>query len=112
MNEIVDTFLDHVRYLRIKHHVPGRIRVKATWNGAKKLVNSADADIEKILARIPGVSDYRVNPRALSVIISYDPNILPFQLWEEIGQLGEYPANRSKVREELLALVDKTAEEA
>lgn len=103
--EIVDTFLDHVRYLKVKHHVPGRIRVKANWSGAKKLANSKTVDIEKIIAAIPGIRDYRVNKKALSVIISYDFNLLPFQLWQEIGVLGEYPLNRNKVKEQLLDIL-------
>ena len=110
--EIVDTFLDYVRYLKIKHHVPGRIRVKATWNGAKKLAGGSDVDIEKIIAMIPGIHDYRVNLKALSVIINYEPEVLPFQLWEEIGRLGEFPVNRDNIREQLLGILNRTKEEA
>jgi len=110
--KIVDTFLYHIRHLKIKHHVPGRIRVKATWNGARKLANGENVDIEKIIAWIPGIHDYRVNPKALAVIITYDPKILPFNLWEEIGRLGEYPQGRNKVREELLALLKREKEDA
>jgi len=110
--KIVDTFLGHVRHLQIKHHVPGRIRVKATWNGARKLANGKNIDIEKTIDMIPGIHDYRVNPKALSVIITYDPELLPFNLWEEIGRLGEYPQGRDKVREELLALLKIEKEKA
>lgn len=105
--EIVDNFLDHVRYLKVKHHVNGRIRVKASWNGAKKLATMKEGDLEKIIESIPGIGEYRVNLKALSVIIEYDPDVLPFALWEEVGTLGEYPANRDNVRLQLLDVMNR-----
>ena len=112
IEELVDTFLDHARYLRIKHHVPGRIRVKATWNGAKKLSNSDGIEIDEIITLIPGIRDYRANPKALSVIINYDPEVLPFELWEEIGRLGEFPLHRDKIQHQLLEILNREKEEA
>jgi len=105
--DIVAGFLDHVRYLKVKHHVNGRIRVKASWNGAKKLVAMEEGELERIITSIPGIKEYRVNPKALSVIIEYDPDILPFLLWEEVGTLGEYPANRANVQTQLLDILDR-----
>jgi len=105
--EIVDTFLDHVRYLKVKHHVIGRIRVKASLDGAKKLATMEKGELENIIASIPGILEYRINPKALSVIIEYDPNVLPFSLWEEIGILSEYPANRENIRTQLLDIMDR-----
>ncbi len=103
--EIVDRFLDHIRYLHIAHHVSGRIRVKASWQGARQLANVDRRDITSVIAKIPGISDYRVNKKALSVIIEYDPEILPYQLWQDVGSLGEYPMNRDRVRSQLLELL-------
>jgi hypothetical protein len=108
---IVDTFLDHVRYLKIVHHVPGRIRVKASWDGARQLVKMDSRmdqqGLSEIISRIPGITEYRVNEKALSVIISYDTGILPFDLWEEVGSLGQYPMNREAVRGKLLSIVNE-----
>jgi hypothetical protein len=103
--EIVDSFLDHVRYLNVKHHVNGRIRVKASWNGAKKLATMEEGELKNIIASIPGIGEYRINPKALSVIIEYNPDVLPFSLWEEVGTLGEYPANRENIRTQLLDIM-------
>ncbi len=102
--EIVDRFLDNIRYLKIAHHVEGRIRVKATWSGAQKLAKEDTTDIETVIARIPGVYEYRVNRKALSVIINYDSAILPFQLWEDVGSLSENPASREDVKGRLLEI--------
>lgn len=103
---IVDDFLDHVRYLSVKHHVPGRIRVKANLNGIKKLINVDSTVIEEIISAIPGIENYRINKRALSVIIDYNSGILPFELWEDIGRLGEYPLYRQQIKKQLLDILD------
>jgi len=103
--EIVDSFLDHIRYLNIAHHVPGRIRVKAGLNGARKLAGMDQNDINAIISRIPGIEEYRVNRKALSVIITYNPEVLPFQLWEDVGTLSEYPLHRDSVRAQLLDIL-------
>lgn len=105
--QLVDSFLDHIRYLKIAHHVNGRIRVKANLNGAKKLANVEEGEIEKVIAMIPGIEKYRVNKKALSVIINYDPEVLSFSLWNEVGTLGEYPMNRDNVRDQLLDILNR-----
>ncbi len=105
--EIVDKFLDNTRYLKIAHHVPGRIRVKASWSGARKLAKEDTSDLGEVIDKIPGILEYRVNKKALSVIISYDSEVLPFQLWEDVGTLGENPGNRTEVKERLLNILSE-----
>ncbi len=105
--EIVDKFLDNTRYLKIAHHVPGRIRVKASWTGAQKLAREDTSDFGEVIDRIPGILEYRVNRKALSVIISYDTEILPFKLWEDVGVLGENPGNRTDVKSRLLDILSE-----
>jgi hypothetical protein len=100
--ELIDGLLDHMLYLQIAHHVEGRIRIKASWNGAKILNQARKGDIEAIIAAIPGIREYRINKKALSVVITYDSRIFPHALWEEVAALGQYPARRQAVRERLL----------
>ena len=103
--QLVDGLLDHMLYLNIAHHVPGRIRVKASWSGAQKLGTVDENQLMRIIASIPGIQDYRVNKKALSVIIQYDTDILSPALWEEVASVGQYPGKRGSVRELLLALL-------
>lgn len=103
--QLVDGLLDHMLYLSIAHHVSGRIRVKASWNGAQKLGAVNENELMNIIKAIPGIVEYRVNKKALSVIIQYDTDILPPSLWEEVASVGQYPGNRGKVRERLLSLL-------
>lgn len=103
--QLVDGLLDHMLYLSIAHHVNGRIRVKASWNGAQKLGAVNEVELTAVIAAIPGIREYRVNKKALSVIIRYDTDILPPSLWEEVASVGQYPGKRGQVRERLLTLL-------
>jgi hypothetical protein len=104
--QLVDGLLDHMLYLKIAHHVEGRIRVKASWSGAKKLSTVNDGELAQIIAEIPGIEEYRINKKALSVVIHYDAEVLPFALWEEVAALGEYPLLRERVKTRLLAVMN------
>ncbi|PHR27240.1 MAG: hypothetical protein COA36_09640 [Desulfotalea sp.] len=99
---IVDEFLNYIRFFKIAHHVNGRIRVKAAWRSAKELQHIDRDQVERIIAQINGITDYRVNLRALSVVIEYNPSILPYSLWEELGSLEGYPLKRDEIRMKLL----------
>nr|WP_321465109.1 hypothetical protein [uncultured Desulfobulbus sp.] len=106
--QLVDGLLDHMLYLNIAHHVPGRIRVKASWSGAQKLAAVNEREMTSIIASIPGIVDYRVNKKALSVIIQYDTEILPPSLWEEVASVGQFPGKRDSVSEQLMVILSET----
>lgn len=103
---VVDEFLNHIRYFKIAHHVNGRIRVKASWRSAKELHHVDRNRLEDIIEQIPGITEYRVNLKALSVVIEYNPAILPFSLWEDVGSLESYPLKREEIRTKLLELLE------
>ncbi len=103
--QLIDGLLDHMLYLSIAHHVAGRIRVKANWNGAQKLGTINEGQLTGIVASIPGILDYRVNKKALSLVIHYDADVLPPPLWEELASVGQYPGKRDQVRRQLLTLL-------
>ncbi len=103
--EAVDTFLDYIRYFSIAHHVPGRIRVKASLLKARELKKIDGADIEEIVNRISGITGYRLNRKALSAVIEYDNSVIPPTLWEDVITIDSWPARRGEVREKLLTLL-------
>ncbi len=103
--EAVDIFLDYMRYFTIKHHVPGRIRVKASLLKAKELKKLDGKGAEVFIDRIPGIKGYRLNKAALSAVIEYDADVLPSALWEEVITVNSFPAKRDELRERLLALL-------
>ncbi len=108
--DVVDQFLDHIRWFTIAHHVLGRIRVKVLLKNALHLKDVETADLEEIIARVPGVLRYRVNKKALSVVIEYDPQVLPYELWEDVASIEKYPLQRDGVKARLLALLADTSE--
>ncbi len=103
--EAVDSFLDYIRYFSIAHHVPGRIRVKASMLKVRELKKIDTADVEQIIARIAGIKGYRVNKKALSAVIEYDTGIISPALWEDVIAVNSWPASRDQVRQKLLALL-------
>ena len=70
------------RYLTVKHHIPGRIRV--IFNPTLVL----RPEIRELIQERPemprGVTNVRVNALATSVIIEYDPRLIKPQLLEDL----------------------------
>ncbi len=69
-------------YLSIKHHVPGRIRVKFD----QAIVADPDAMgyINQNTALPPGVYSMRLNKLARSVVVEYDNRLISPELIEEL----------------------------
>ncbi len=104
-DELVDTFLDHIKYFSIAHHIPGRIRVKASLLQAAHLVGVNTDGLEELVDDFPGITSYRLNKKGLSAVIEYDQKLLPPDLWEEVAAVDKYPRTREAVRERLLGIV-------
>ena len=77
-------FLDLRRFLTIAHHVPGRIRVKLSLQALAFLPDVDPAPFVDLAKRIRGVGVTRVNVPALSVVIEYDPVVIPVPVWERL----------------------------
>ncbi len=103
--EAVDTFLDYIRHFSIAHHVPGRIRVKASWFKVNNLKDIDGNGLQELIDRIPGIKQYRLNKKALSAVIEYDESLIPYTLWEDVVKVDNFPAQRDEVRRKLLTLL-------
>ncbi len=77
-------FLGQRSFLTIAHHVPGRIRVKLAIGGLTHLPKVDPAPFLDLIKRIRGVKSTRVNVAALSVVIDYDTNEIPFSTWNRL----------------------------
>ena len=102
--EIVEALLKIAPYAQIAHHISGRIRLKFSPAAEKVL---AGINIESIMTGIPGIHGHRLNKRAGSVVIEYDPAILDSRLWEEFASLRKNPAVQDKLQRDFLALWDQ-----
>jgi len=77
-------FLHLRRFVSIVHHVPGRIRLKLELAALAQLPNVDPAPFVALVQRIRGVRTTRLNPAALSVVVEYDPHIIPAALWPRL----------------------------
>lgn len=99
----VDDLLQLLPHVEIAHHVPGRIRLKI-HPSALNVVR--DIDVEKVLLDIPGVRSLRINAFAKSVVIEYNCDRLPHDLWTNLGHLKQKP----ELAREIAALLQDCAE--
>ncbi|MDD3579614.1 MAG: hypothetical protein PHW74_01185 [Desulfobacca sp.] len=75
----INTLLKLRSYLTdIVHHIPGRVRLRFS-PGLLQQAGQIDLAVFDNLGIFKGIE---VNPWALSVTITYDPNRLPPRLWE------------------------------
>ncbi len=101
LDELVQLIVRLAPHQEIVHHVPGRIRLKLRLSGLDVM---EDMDVQGMVGSIPGVLTTRINSMARSVIVEYDGNRLPFDLWESLGQLRENPELETEVSERLKLL--------
>lgn len=78
--------LRFTRYLRIAHHIPGRIRLKL-------VADLADADMDLLggakrfhaaLSGRAGIRSISLNPLARSCTVEYDAAIIPSSAWPDL----------------------------
>lgn len=82
----------------VVHHIPGRVRIKILPSGFRM---AQDMDMDAMIQQIPGISQIRVNPVARSLVIEYDKNRLPYDLWEKMRQLRHNPRVEMEIRARL-----------
>ncbi len=98
---IVDSLLLLAPHTEIVHHIPGRIRLRVLRSG---IALAAKTDLQAILSSIPGIRQVRVNPVVGSAVVEYDPQTLPYGLWERLAQLRLDPSLRPTLKQDLEAL--------
>jgi hypothetical protein len=69
-------------YVRLAHHLPGRLRIKVRPGVAavQALLQHADVGMEALRQLLPGVRSLRFNALSGSMLLEYDPKIIPFAL--------------------------------
>jgi hypothetical protein len=48
-------------------------------------------DLHDLTRALPGILHLRVNAFARSVIVEYQPQVLPYAWWEELAALKDHP---------------------
>jgi hypothetical protein len=101
MENIIGALVTLAPHTRIAHHQPGRIRLKFLPS-ILQLANGRE--IETLVACIPGILEYRVNPLAKSIVINYDQQRLPYEVWVLLGQTHIRPELGSELAARLRSL--------
>ncbi len=87
INSFIDDLYQLKQWLKIKHHIPGRVRLKFSLTILTKVArfNQFKADIEQS----PLIKSYRLNLSTGSLLVEYDEQIIPPYLINELLQQEE-----------------------
>lgn len=77
-------FLHLRRFVSIVHHVPGRVRLKLDLAALAHLPKVDPTPFVTLVGRIRGVKATRLNAAALTVVVEYDPHLIPAPLWPHL----------------------------
>lgn len=100
----VSELLRLIPHLEVAHHIPGRIRLKILLSGLGAV---KDVDLKALVLGIPGVLDMRVNASARSVVIEYNQQQLPYEVWETVKKLKSQPELAPQLATRLSALWER-----
>lgn len=73
MNQYVKQALKLRKWVKIGHHIPGRVRLKYKLGLLAQLSSYRSHDIEKALESVPAFKNYQLNAATGSIVIEYDP---------------------------------------
>ena len=96
--EMIEGLLKIAPHATISSHVPGRIRLKISMEGVKALNGKVNGENP---IRIPGIISTRINTFARSIIIEYDDQRIPYELWERLGHIRNHPGEAQGVVKDL-----------
>lgn len=74
MKQYVDKALKLRKWVKVGHHIPGRVRLKYKLGIVAHLASYRSDDIESTLASIPAFKNYKLNSATGSIVIEYDAN--------------------------------------
>jgi hypothetical protein len=87
---------DVIPFLRIAHHIPGRVRLKLDIAALTlpALHEGAGTHLKKAFGAIPGVRDIQFNLLARSCIVEYDSASIPDSAWPDLLNGRHTPSAR------------------
>lgn len=105
--ETIERLLRIARCVEPGTHVPGRIQMRVSlWNLPHLTTLIGDLDITEATSSIPGLKGYEISAWSLSATIHYDPEVLPFEFWNNLCRVGNDPHAEHLVRRTLLSVFE------
>lgn len=103
--QTIDVLLKLARYVEPLEHVSGRIRMRVPLSNLTSVMTLLDGiDLEREVKSIPGLKEYNINLWLRSATISYDPNVLSFELWNDFCAIKENPSAGKLIRDKLVSV--------
>lgn len=77
-------------HLLVAHHLPGRLRVRVRpgLTAVRMLNRHAQDGLDALRQLLPGHPEARVNPLSGSLVLEYDPALIPFELLDAFFRAG------------------------
>ena len=102
LNRVIRDIIGLAPYIEITRHIPGMVRLKFSLWG---LTAARDIDFDALVRHIPGLLDTRVKLLSRSIVIDYDPVLIPGDLWEDLDRIKKKPELAVRVAERLQGLL-------
>ncbi len=77
MKQYVDKALKLRKWVKVGHHIPGRVRLKYKLGLVAHIASYRSDDIEQAITSIPAFKNYKLNSATGSVVIEYDADQVP-----------------------------------
>ena len=94
----LEALLELVSHVRVLDHRPGSLKLRFRLGAVAALSGTG---LDSLARSVPGILETRVNPFTRTLRIDYDPECIPYDLWESILSLREQPQNRPLVLKRL-----------
>ena len=105
--QALEVLLKLAHYVELRDHIPGRIETGVSFSDLPKLLGILlGLDVNRGVQLIPGIKDYEVSAWSRSATITYDPNVLPMDLWDDFCAIRKDQSLEGTVRKRLYALLE------
>lgn len=105
--ETIELALRIARCVEPGTHVPGRIQMRVSlWNLPQLTALIGDLDVKEATSFVPGLKGYEITAWSLSATIHYDPEVLPFDFWNNLCRVRNDPQAERLVRHKLLSVFE------
>lgn len=102
---VIHLLLDLAPHTRISKHIPGKITIQFSFSALGILKN---ANLKNIGYPVPGIRKTRTSLWKRSMVIEYDENRIPFNIWEDLLRYDHDPAQRIIVTTQLRKILDRS----
>ncbi|HMK37509.1 MAG TPA: hypothetical protein VK463_20725 [Desulfomonilaceae bacterium] len=104
--QTIDVLVKLAHCVEPVEHVSGRIEMRVPLMKLASVMALLDGiDLERGVESIPGLKEYSIDLWMRSATIDYDPNVLSFELWNDLCAIKENPSAERIIRDKLLSVL-------